>query len=1095
MNYTLKQLPSDNTYFNHEESIMKLWCIDDNNIYNRMVTKNRDGELFVIMDGPPFVSGNLHPGHAAVSSTKSAIFNYKIMKGYNCPFKMGYDCHGLPIENLVCKEHKLDTLDKIHDIGLSNFNQLCEDTIQRYSSSWTPLFQRLGRFADFNDTYMTRDKNFMESCIWIFSELWKKDLVYKGNKVMAYSYACQTPLSNFEASQNYKDKETKSIYVGFELDNKTENKELLVAWTTTPWTLTSNLALCVNDNLIYVKLQLLNSNDTNIYILGKNSIKNLFGKKTKYKILNELKGSELVGLEYKPIFTYMCAVDYKNNYERKYKILSDNYVTEGKIGTAIVHQAPAFGDDDFRVCDKNNIVNNITVSNYCPLDESGRFNDVVEDYKGRVVFDCDDDIRRHLKQNGHLIRTEKYIHSYPYCWRTDTPLIYRTTESYYIKVTALKDRMIELNKTVSWHPPDIGANRFHQWLTNTKDWAISRFRFYGTPLPLWVSDDGDTICIGSIAELEQISGMNINNLHPEYVNNIIINRNGKIYRRVSDIFDCWFESGAVPFAQLHYPFNNESKILDTRDYLSDFICEGMDQTRGWFYTLLVLSTAILDKAPYRNVMCTGMILDRNGNKFSKKHGNFVDPIVTINNFGSDILRTYFMNSPLMHASSLKFDDNIIDRLKKRLLPYINGVIFWIEHTINLTNKLNIDIYIIDELDINDLTNLMDRWIVSLTNDLVVKVGNYMDNYQLGRAIEILLEYVDNLTNWYIKFNRDRLKGLNGINEWKISSKVLYNVLMIYCRLWAPFTPFLSEHIYKHLHICSDRYKNIDSVLLTDYPQQSDIKIDVDTILMMKDLQKICHIVRTIRDRSENHKSKIVPLLECTIYHDDIRYLDILKSNIDIIKNDINCFQITFRSLRDNVIIDVNPNRKLIGQNFRNESKNVVDLIMSQSSEFMLSVYDGKENISYISDKYNVTLTDEYYKLSRVPNKTIESKNISCIIEDDIMVGVNCEYTELVHNTYQVNQIRSAIQNIRKKMLLRPWNRITIVLDNIYSSPDTITQLLNELNNIEILSRTDDSDIPIGFSENQQYKFYKELYEWNLFNGNKLSGFLMVYYKK
>jgi isoleucyl-tRNA synthetase len=1095
MNFNLKQLSEDNTYFRHEEDIMKLWCAEGKNIYNDMVTKNTNNELFVIMDGPPFVSGNLHPGHAAVSSTKSAIFNYKIMKGFNCPFKMGYDCHGLPIENLVCKEQKLDTLDKIHNIGLTKFNQLCENTIKKYSSSWTPLFQRLGRFADFDDTYMTRDKDFMESCIWIFSELWRKNLVYKGNKVMAYSYACQTPLSNFEASQNYKNKETKSIYVGFELDNKSMNKELLVAWTTTPWTLPSNLALCVNDNLDYVKIVLQNSNDDNIYILGKNSIRNLFGKKTRYTIINEFKGSELVGLEYKPLFTYMNNVDSNNNYERKYKVLSDNYVTEGKIGTAIVHQAPAFGEDDFRVCDINNVVNNVTVSNYCPLDESGRFTDVVSDYKGRLVFDCDEDIRTRLKQTGSLIKTEKYIHSYPYCWRTDTPLIYRTTESYYIKVTALKDRMIELNQTVSWHPADIGSNRFHQWLSNTKDWAISRFRFYGTPIPLWVADDGDTICISSVDELEQLSGSTVINLHPEYVNDIVIEKNGKTYTRIRDIFDCWFESGAVPFAQLHYPFNPESKILDTREYLSDFICEGMDQTRGWFYTLLVLSTAILDKAPYKNVMCTGMILDKHGNKFSKKHGNFVDPMVTINQFGSDILRTYFINSPLMHASPLKFDENIIDRLKKRLLPYINGVKFWIEHTMNLMNKQNITTYIIDEIKSDMLTNLMDTWLVSLTNELIIKVVNFMDTYQLGRAIDLLLEFVDNLTNWYIKFNRDRLKGLCGIEEWKLSSTILYNVLMTYCRLWAPFTPFLSEYIYKHLHKCSIKFRDINSVLLTDYPEQSSINMDTDSLLLMKDLQKICQLVRTMRDNSEKHTSKVVPLLECTIYHDDTKYLALLEKHIDIIKNDINCFVFLFEHLNNNVVIKIKPDRKIIGQTFRKESTSVVNLITNQTPEFLVSVYEGREQFKYISDNYNTILTDEFYELSRVPKETIKSNNITCIIEGDIMVSINNTYDEKVHNMCQIKQLRSAIQNIRKKMLLRPWHRITIVLDDNYSCPETIATLLDDLKNIEILSRPNDASTPIGFSENQQFKFYKEIYEWINFNGNKILGFLMVYYKK
>jgi isoleucyl-tRNA synthetase len=1085
----MPEVSSDFAQIHHE--VMMIMDTGEN-VYFRMIEKNRHNPHFKIMDGPPFVSGSLHYGHLAVSSAKSTVFIYKTMKGFNCSFKMGFDCHGLPIEILVCKEHILDTLEKIQEIGLAEFNRLCDEIIDTVSSSWTPSFKQLGRHYDPNDTYMTRDKDFMESVIWIFKELYNKGLVYKGNKVMAYSYVCRTGLSNFEANQNYKDIETKSVYVVFELDNESNDKEFFVAWTTTPWTLPMNLALCVNDNLDYVKVKLQNSDDTNTYIVGKNSIKNLFGKKQKYTILDEFKGSELVGLRYKPLFPYMDNVDTKNN--QKYKVLSDNYVTEGKIGTGIVHLAPAFGEDDFRVCEKNGIVSNITVSEYCPIDPSGKYTDTIAEYKDRLVFDCEDDIRQHLKRTRNLIKIEKYGHRYPYCWRTDTPLIYRTMDSWYIKVTALKDRMIELNQSVSWYPKEIGSGRFHQWLSNLKDWAISRPRLYGTPIPLWVSEDGDIICIGSIEELAELSGITVTDLHPQYVNDIVIEKDGKTYKRIPEVFDCWFESGSAQFAQLHYPFNPESKVLEERKYLYNFICEGLDQTRGWFYTSLVLSTAILGKASFEHVMCTGFVLDKDGNKLSKKNKNYTDPMGTLQKHGADVLRVNFLKSKLMNAGDLKFNENDLGNIKKQLLPYINGLKFLIEHTTNLMTELKTTTYMIDELKSEDLTNLnlMDRWLVSLTDELVSNVVNFMDTFQLSRAVELLLEYIDNLTNWYIKFNRDRLKGSKGIEEWKTSTKVLYNVLMTYCRLWAPFTPFLSEYIYQRLRVYSDKYKDIDSVLLTDFPTVSDIK-DTDSLTLMKDLQKICSMVRQVRNSSEKHSSQVVPLLELTIYHNDEKHLETLQENITIIGSDINCLSVSFESLRDNVTVAIRPKMGCIGPIFQKEAKEVVKYLTNQTPEFMMSVYEGKECFTYNGK----TLTNEYYDLSMVPNHTNESKNVKSVIQGELMVSVNPTYNGEVHNIYQNRKLRSAVQMFRKGALLRPWDSITVVLDNKYSNPDIVATLSKELKNVEIMSKDNDESIPNGKSEveleGKQCTIWKEDYTLTTFNNNELKGFLMIYY--
>jgi isoleucyl-tRNA synthetase len=1153
---TLEQLPEDSTYIAHEDEYVKLWnkvesdvdIFNDQylgkpvNLYRKMIEKNKDMPEVIFMDGPPFVSGLLHPGHVLVGTAKSVMFIYEIMSGRLCVVKLGYDCHGLPAVNKTAAENGLTTIESIKKVGLANFNKMCENMIFKYSKSWTPLIQRFGRHADFDNTYMTRDKNFMETCFWIFKQFWNKGLVYKGYKVMAYSYANQTSLSNFEAAMNYVEKETKSIYVGFELVkntneiNETKTKDFFVAWTTTPWTLPANMALCVNKDITYVRISV--DNDSNIYILGKNCVKNLFNKKSKIKILGEMKGSELVGMKYIPLYEFI------NETKQMYQIVSDNYVMEGDNGSAIVHLAPAFGEDDFRVCVANNIVNNINISDYCPLDESGKYTDIVSTYKGRLVFDCEDDIRAELKNRNVLFKTQLYKHNYPYCWRSDTPLIYRTVKSWYIKVVDLRDRMIELISTVNITPIEI-RNRFRQWLSNTKDWAISRSTSYATPIPLWVNDEdeSDVICVGSIDELAKLSGKNvedINNLHPEFVNDIVIEMNGKKYHRIMDTFDCWYESGAVPMGQIHYPFAKESKVIEDREYLSDFICEGSDQTRGWFYTLLVISTAIFNKAPYRNVICTGMILDEDGRKFSKKLGNYVDPMDAINTFGADILRIYLINSPAMNADCLKYSDKAIKQLKIRFTPYINGVKFWIEHAMNYLNKRGIDHFNIPDIKYDSLTNLMDKWIILRTDKLINNVNNSMSKFKLGDAINYLIEFIDELTNWYIKFNRNRIKGLNSINnndgngndndnnndketkiistknetkiistkneeknhdDWFVSLSVLYNVLMKYCRLWAPFMPFLSEHIYQYLRHCSNRFTNVDSVMLTNYPtvndnsDQSKITCEGnnDTLQMFQDLQRVCSMVRSMRDTSPMHNKLIVPIKTCTIYHNDNKYLEILKNNISLVQTELNCQQFNFEKLNENTSIRVDPDRKVIGQMFKKDSANVIKLLTSQTEEFMMKVYNKTEMLKYCENGFDVILDEKYYNIIKKPKEKIQGNTIMSLIDNDLMVSIDYTYDEVIHNIYQNKRMFIAIQNIRKNMGIRPWNKVKIILDtklmevlNKWSGENYLIESLDKsLSNAEIMI-ADFSDDEFysslnGLRETEIHKIYGENFEWELFN--------------
>jgi isoleucyl-tRNA synthetase len=1145
----LQQMPTDATYCAHEDRLVKLWTVGerDQDLYHKICQKNADNPKFIICDGPPFVSGNLHCGHLGPNSVKLMEFLYMSMRGYNCSFKIGYDCHGLPIEDLVCKENKLDTTEKIKELGLAGFNNLCQKTIDKYSDSWRPVFQRFGRLADFEDDYKTCYPDFMESCIWVFKQLWDKQLVYRGNKVMAYSYAKQTPLSNFEASQNYKEKESKSIYVCFETDRTqkkrifrrvkkngkivkvykkqtnttmSNQKEYFVAWTTTPWTLPANLALCVNKDIDYVliKLEQDDKDDKDAtYIMGKNCVANLFGKKQKYTILKEYKGSELVGMRYKPIFPYTKMIDCEKKRKREYKILADQYVSEGNVGTAIVHLAPAFGEDDFRVCQDNKIVDNQTVSDYCPIDDHGRYLDQIEQYKGRLVFDCEDDLRLQLKKSGHLLKTELYKHNYPYCWRSDQPLIYRTTESYYIKVTALKDRLIQLNQTVNWYPKEIGENRFHQWLTNVKDWSVSRFRYYGTPIPIWTSGCGDSICVGSIAELEELTGKKVTNLHPEFVNDLVIEKDGKTYRRIPDIFDCWFESGAVPMGQIHYPFNKngESEELESREFLSDLICEGVDQTRGWFYTLLVLSTAIFDRAPYRNVICTGLVLDKDGRKLSKKLGNFVDPREFIEKYGADVLRVYFLHSPVVVADCLKFDEDGLVKLKKQFIPYVNGVRFWIDHALNMMKENKMTNLTIDPHPSDPHQNLMDHWITVRTDQLVQMVNLHMKKYQIGLAVSQLLEFIDDLNNWYIKLNRDRLKGSEGDEEWKRSIGTLYNVLMTYCRLWAPFTQFLSEHIYHHLRVCSSKFssKQYESVLLTDYPTVADDQVvDQKTLDLMKDFQRICSMVRTMRysdtvrkhnknDKTDDQRT-FVPLKSVTIYHDNQNHLDILKKNCNIIQSELNCFETKFVRLGDNAVPKIEPDRRAIGQFFRKEAGQVVKYLESQTTEYLAKVHSGTEQLTYKFGDTVEVLDQRFYKLYKIPRtdtKTDGESDQMSMIDNDLMVQIDYTYDEQIHKQCQTKRLYSAVQMARKKMGLHPWNPITIILDSKYSDETVRTNLLENLNNATVLVNNYDKDnndysdlLSLeGLGEQNNNIVWGDKFIWMSFTGDQYSGKLLI----
>ena len=1013
------QLSDDATYSAHEQSQLSHW--DSINLLKKIDEMGDSQKLYRFMDGPPFVSGDPHLGHCAVWSMKSTTLNYQRQKGRMCLNKLGYDCHGLPVENRISKERNLETIADIEKVGIDQFCKWCKEMIDKYSNpsnpdSWPPLMRRLARWADYSNTYRTMDVEFMESTWYVFKTMFDKNLVYMGYKVVPYSWACQTSLSNFEATQNYKEKNTKSVYVMFPVVG--EDNTYFVAWTTTAWTLPSNMALCVGEDIEYVKASV----DNKYYYVSKNTCEKVFGK-GKYKIAETMKGSDLKGKSYKPIFD--CFADVPG----LFVVVTDSYVKDTEdSGTGIVHQSPPFGEDDFNICVKNGLVTNTTVQNFCTVDEFGKFNTLVPEFVGQNVCDpkTTDNIIIALKKLGVFIKTDMYKHNYPYCWRTDTPLIYRVVKSVFIKVTSLKDQMIALNDKINWHPRAIGERRFKDWLENARDWAVSRSRYFGTPIPLWVSSDGDVLCIGSREELANFTGKSsesYSDIHKELMDKETFTHDGKVYTRIPDIFDCWFESGCVPFGQIHYPFENR-ELIDSVDYLSDLVIEGLDQTRGWFYTLLVVATAMTDgkKVPFKNVICTGLVLDSHGQKISKRLGNYVDINEYIEKYGVDVIRTYLVGSPLVNASPLLCNTSAIEIIRGNQIRYINGVKFFLEHSSNFQKNGNTFMILGDTLQFEQVTNVFDKWILGRLSDLSQAIEKNMEEYKLDKVVYDQTDFIEDLLNWYLKFNRSRMKGLCGVSEWMISLSVLHYVIHNYARLCAPVTPFISDYVHRNIYVPVVPSAP-ESIHLMEYPE---IKFERDESLhkIFCYLKKICEIVRSMRDRSKYHTTVRMPIKRCVVYHSDATLLRDISSNIAMVNEDINCLVIDYQDIGTNVKCSIKPNFKTIGKEFTKYSAKIVKTLKEMPPEEVLLLSDAQ--ITVTVDDTDYVLTSDHFTIAKEPVSS-ESDLVTTIV-GDVMIGIDFTVDHEVTTDYITKCMHSSIQNSRKSLKLHPWDKIVVRLN-------------------------------------------------------------------
>lgn len=838
-----------------EKQVLKFW--DEDKTFEKSV-HNRDGAAeFVFYDGPPFANGTPHYGHIMVSYVKDVVARFQTMNGKKVERRLGWDCHGLPAEMSAEKQLGVSGRKQIEEYGIKKFNDFCRSDVLKYSGIWVEMFKRIGRWVDFNHDYKTMDLSFMESVINNFKQLYDKGLVYEDYRVLPYSWAAETPLSNFEVNQGYQDKTDNAITVMFKLENGMN----ILVWTTTPWTLPSNLMLAVGNDIDYSIMQ----EGEEKYIIG-SALKSRYKKQLENaQEVGTLKGSELVGMSYEPMFPYFKHLKAQG----AFKVLSGEFVST-EDGTGVVHIAPGFGQDDFDACrayDENFPV-------VCPVDEAGKFTSEVPDYQGHQVFETNEPIMQWLKEKGLLVKKEQYTHSYPFCWRTDTPLIYKAMSSWFVKVTEFRDQMVQNNQEINWVPEHIKDGRFGKWLEGARDWSISRNRFWGTPIPVWKSDNPQyprVDVFGSVAEIKEKTGIEINDLHKPYIDEVVYpnpdDPSGKtMMRRVSDVFDCWFESGSMPYAQIHYPFDNKEWFEN--HFPADFIVEAIDQTRGWFYTLTVLSTALHNRPAFKNCICTGLLMAEGGQKLSKRLKNYPDPNNVLESMGSDTLRWFLVSSPVLKGGNLAIDlegKEIAKAARVAQIPLWNAFYFF-------TLYANAESYKAKE--ISKSQEAIDNYILSKLKHLrnIVKQG--LETYDVAIACNEIASFMEVLNNWYIRRSRDRF--WEGEPE---AFDTLYTVLVNLCKIMAPLMPFVTEHIFKTL-------TGEESVHLVDYPSLADINPDEKLMNEMDMVQDLCSAAKFIRE--EHNLRNRLPLSRLTVIGTEFD-----KSYQEIVKDELNVKEVCF----------------------------------------------------------------------------------------------------------------------------------------------------------------------------------------------------------
>lgn len=1002
-----------------EEEVLKYW--QENNIFNKSVETrkakigNQNNE-FIFYDGPPFANGLPHYGHLLTGFIKDVFARYQTTKGKKVERRFGWDCHGLPAEMGAEKELGFSGRIAISEYGIDKFNNHCRLSVMKYSSDWEKYVNRQARWVDFNNSYKTMDKNYMESVLWAFKELFNKGLIYESMRVMPYSWACETPLSNFETrlDNSYRQRTDKAVTVSFVLTDKPKNapdgftEYRILAWTTTPWTLPSNLALAVNSDFNYVFVP---KGDI-CYIIASFAL-NHYAKELNIENGNidfkTVKGKELAGLKYTPIF------DYFKNHPNSFRILTGDFVVEGD-GTGVVHMAPGFGEDDQILCQQEGI------ELVCPVDNAGKFTAEISDFAGMQVFEANDPIIIKLKNQGNWLKTEQYIHNYPHCWRTDTPLIYKAVPSWYVKVTEFKDRMVGLNQQINWIPGNVKDGLFGKWLENARDWSISRNRFWGTPIPVWRSNDPKYPRIdvyGSCEELEKDFGVKIEDLHKPFIDGLTRpnpdDPTGKsMMIRVEDVFDCWFESGSMPYGQAHYPFENKEWFEN--HFPADFIVEYSAQTRGWFYTLMVLSTALFDRPPFLNCICHGVILDSTGQKLSKRLNNYADPLELFDKYGSDALRVTMLSSNVVKGQELLIDKDgkmVFDSLRLFIKPIWNAYHFFCLYA-NLDGiKAKYDIL---------SSNILDRYILSKLKIAVGRIENSMDQFDTVEAYTAITDFFEVLNNWYIRRSRSRFWKAEQDEDKLSAYNTLYTCLEVMTKAMSSLLPLISENIYRSL-------TSGLSVHLEDFPNVDRIKIEENLVKAMDQVLDICNAALFIR--SEENIRIRQPLSKLLVHLEGIdegTYDNYIKHFEDLIKDEVNIKSIIYQEdVKEYADLKLSINFPLLGKRLPEKMKEIIAATKSGNWHEA-----GKK--LFVS---GIELLSEEYTLVMESKKGI--KGVKALSNSIGLVKLDLEITKDLEEEGIARDLVRFIQQTRKEAGFEVSDRIKL---NVKSDFDLGTVLVN-----------------------------------------------------
>lgn len=1006
-----KQNPEKIGYPKLEEEILKFW--EENKIFEKSISTRDEQKSFTFYEGPPTANGKPGIHHVMARTLKDLVCRYKTLRGYRVERKAGWDTHGLPVEIEVEKSLGIKHKSEVLEYGVEKYNEACRKSVFTYLDLWEKMTTRMGYWIDLDSAYVTLTNEYIESVWWALKTLFDKGLIYKDYKIVPQDPKSETVLSSHELALGYRETKDPSVYVLFKL---VDADEYILVWTTTPWTLISNVALAVGSDIDYVKVK---SGERKI-ILAKERL-SVIDKE--YEILQEMKGSTLSGREYEQLFNY-CDVDRKAFY-----VIEGDFVST-EDGSGVVHIAPAFGADDYEISKKYNL------PMLQPVTRGGIFTDEVVDFAGQFVKDADEGIIKKMKLEGKLFKKETIVHSYPFSWRhTDVPVIYYARESWFIRTTQIAKRMVELNKTINWQPPEVGSGRFGNWLDENKDWALSRDRFWATPLPIWLSDDGDMFAVGSIEELKQgfieengkripLTEIKEIDLHKPFVDKVLFERKGKLFKRTPELIDVWFDSGAMPFAQYHYPFENK-ELFEQRFFPSDFICEGIDQTRGWFYTLHAIATMLFDNVAFKNVIVNELILDKNARKMSKSLGNTVDPFELFNKYGADATRWYLVTNSPPWKPTLFDEEGLIEVQRKFFGTLLNSYSFFALYA-NI-DKFNFSDSLIPYKDRPEI----DRWIISRLNSLVKEYEQLMDEYEVTKAARAVSNFtIDHLSNWYVRRSRRRF-WKSEMNREKLSAyQTLYECIIKVAKLSSPFIPFIAEELYQNLNSITNLEKP-ESVHLADYPDADYREPELE--IKMEVAQSVVYLTRAIR--AKNNLKVRQPLRKIMVVLDKSKQEALMQMK-DVVLDEVNIKELVVLS-DDAEFVNktAKANFKAIGPKFGKKVKAAAEAIKNFNKQQIKLIESGQP--------INLEIAGEKIAIFKEDVEIISTEITGWIVETDgnITVAIDTELDDTLIAEGLAREFINRIQNMRKDAGYDVTDKINI----IFKGDSYLTNAINHFN--------------------------------------------------